>query len=69
MHLTKFRKNNRLTKGAPAIAMLQDESVDMATVSLTAKPFLFPCRATADLVALADDVAMAEAYVVGMVAP
>jgi hypothetical protein len=45
-----------------AAALLQAQSVDIATVESTAGPFLGPYRA-------ADDAAMAEAYVVGMVVP
>jgi hypothetical protein len=52
-----------------AAALLQAQSVDIATVESTAGPFLGPYHATVDLVALADDAAMAEAYVVGMVVP
>jgi hypothetical protein len=44
-------------------------SVDIATVESTAGPFLGPYCAAVDLVASADDAAMAEAYVVGMVVP
>jgi hypothetical protein len=52
-----------------AAALLQSWSVDIATAESTAGPFLGPYRATIDLVASADDTAMAEAYVVGMVVP
>jgi hypothetical protein len=52
-----------------AEALLQAHSVDIATVESTAGPFLGPYRAAVDLVATADDAAMAEAYVVGMVVP
>jgi hypothetical protein len=52
-----------------AVAMLQAQSVDIATVESTAGPFLGPYRAAVDLVASADDAAMAEAHVVGMVVP
>jgi hypothetical protein len=49
--------------------MLQAQSVDIATVESTAGPFLGPYRAAVVLAASADDAAMAEAYVVGMVVP
>jgi hypothetical protein len=52
-----------------AAALLQLQFVDIATVESTAGPFLGPYRAAVDLVASADDAAMAEAYVVGMVVP
>jgi hypothetical protein len=52
-----------------AAALLQAQSVDIATVESTAGPFLGPYRAAVYLVASADDVAIAEAYVVGMVVP
>jgi hypothetical protein len=52
-----------------AAALLQSRSIDIATVESTAEAFLGPYRAVVDLVASADDVAMAEAYVVGMVVP
>jgi hypothetical protein len=52
-----------------AMALLQSQSVDIATVESTTGPFLGPYRAAVDLVASADDAAMAEAYVVGMVVP
>jgi hypothetical protein len=53
-----------------AVAMRQEESIDVATVGSTPDvPFLRPYRASADLIALANDVVMAEAYVVGMVVP
>jgi hypothetical protein len=50
-----------------AVALLQAQSVDIATVESTAGAFLGPYRAIVDLVASADDAAMAEVYVVGMV--
>jgi hypothetical protein len=50
-------------------ALLQSQSIDITTIESTAGPFLGPYRAAIDLVASADDVAMAEAYVVGMVVP
>jgi hypothetical protein len=43
--------------------------VDIANVESTAEPFLGPYHAAVDLVASADDAAMAEAYMVGMVVP
>jgi hypothetical protein len=52
-----------------AVALLQAQSVDIATVESTAGPFLGPYHAAVDLVASVDDAAMAEAYVVGMVVP
>jgi hypothetical protein len=52
-----------------AAALLQAQSDDIATVESTAGPFLGPYRATVDLITSADDAAMAEAYVVGMVVP
>jgi hypothetical protein len=52
-----------------AVALLQLQSVNIATVESTTGPFLGPYRAAVDLVALADDAAMAEAYVVGMMVP
>jgi hypothetical protein len=52
-----------------AVALLQVQFVDIATVESTAGPFLRPYHAAVDLVASADDAAMAEAYVVGMVVP
>jgi hypothetical protein len=52
-----------------AAALLQAQSVDIATIESTAEPFLGPYRAAVDLVASTDDAAMAEAYVVGMVVP
>jgi hypothetical protein len=52
-----------------AAALLQAQSVDIATVESTAGPFLGPYRAAVDLIASVDDAAMAEAYVVGMVVP
>jgi hypothetical protein len=48
-----------------AVALLQSQSVNIATVESTAGPFLGPYHAADDLVASADDEAMAEAYVVG----
>jgi hypothetical protein len=50
-----------------AVALLQSQSVDIATVESTAGPFLGPYHTAIELVASADDVAMAEAYVVGIV--
>jgi regulator of protease activity HflC (stomatin/prohibitin superfamily) len=44
-------------------------SVNIATVESTAGPFLGPYHAVVDLVASANDAAIAEAYVVGMVVP
>jgi hypothetical protein len=44
--------------------MLQDHSIYVATVESTVGPLLGPYRAVADLVASADDAAMAEAYMV-----
>jgi hypothetical protein len=52
-----------------ATALLQSQSVDIATVESTVGPFLGPDRAAVDLVASSNDAAMAEAYVVGMVVP
>jgi hypothetical protein len=52
-----------------AAALLKAQSVDITTVESTAGPFLGPYRAAVDLVASADNAAMAEAYVVGMVVP
>jgi hypothetical protein len=52
-----------------AAAMLPAQSIDIATVESTAEPFLGPYRAAVDLVPSADDAAMAEAYMVGMVVP
>jgi hypothetical protein len=52
-----------------AVALLQSQSIDIATVESTAGPFLGPYHAAVDLVASADDAAMVEAYVVGMVVP
>jgi hypothetical protein len=52
-----------------AAAQLQPQYVDIATVESTAGPFLGPYRAAVDLVASADDTAMAKAYMVGMVVP
>jgi hypothetical protein len=50
-----------------AVALLQSQSFDVATFESMVGPFLGPYHATVDLVASADDAAMAEAYVVGMV--
>jgi hypothetical protein len=52
-----------------AAALLQAQSVDISTIESIVGPFLGPYHATVDLVASADDAAMAEAYVVGMVVP
>jgi hypothetical protein len=52
-----------------ATAMLKSQSIDIATIESTAGPFLGPYRDAVDLVASADNAAMAEAYVVGMVVP
>jgi hypothetical protein len=52
-----------------AVALLQGQSIHIATVESTAGPFLGLYHAAIDIVALADDAAMAEAYVVGMVVP
>jgi hypothetical protein len=52
-----------------AAALLQSQSVDITTVESTAGPFLGPYCAAVDLVASAEDAAMGEAYVVGMVVP
>jgi hypothetical protein len=52
-----------------AVAMLQDESIDVAIVVLMAGTFLSPYRAAANRVVLDDDAAMAKAYLVGMVMP
>jgi hypothetical protein len=52
-----------------AVALLQSQSIDIATVESTVGPFMGPYRAAADLVPSADDAAMAKAYVVGMVVP
>jgi hypothetical protein len=52
-----------------AVALLQAQSIDIATVESTVGPFLGTYRAAVDLVASADDAAEAEAYVVGMVVP
>jgi hypothetical protein len=51
------------------VALLQSQSVDIATVESTVGPFLGPYHAAVDLMASADNAAMAEAYVVGMVMP
>jgi hypothetical protein len=45
------------------------QSVDIATVESTAGPFLGSYRVAVDLIASANNAAMAEAYVVGMVVP
>jgi nicotinamide mononucleotide (NMN) deamidase PncC len=50
-------------------ALLQSQSVDIATVESMVGPILGPYRAAVDLVASADDATMAEAYLVGMVVP
>jgi hypothetical protein len=50
-----------------AAALLQSQSIDIATVESTSGPFMGPYRAAVDLVVSADDAAMVEAYVVGMV--
>jgi hypothetical protein len=47
-----------------AMALLQSQSVDIATIESTVGPFLGPYHAAVDLVASADATAMAEAYVV-----
>jgi hypothetical protein len=52
-----------------AVALLQVQFVDVATVESIVGPFLRPYHTAVDLVASADDAAMAEAYVVGMVVP
>jgi hypothetical protein len=52
-----------------AVALLQSQSIDIATVESTVGSFLGLYHAAIDLVASADDAAMAEAYVVGMVVP
>jgi hypothetical protein len=52
-----------------AAAMLQAQSIDIATIESTTGPFLGSYRAAVDLVASTDDATMAEAYVVGMVVP
>jgi hypothetical protein len=52
-----------------AAALLQSQSIDIATVESTVGPIWGPYRAAVDLVASADDAAMAEAYLVGMVVP
>jgi hypothetical protein len=46
-----------------------DKSVDVAMVISKAGTFLWSYHAIVDLISLADDAAMAEAYVVGMVVP
>jgi hypothetical protein len=51
------------------VALLQSQSIDIATVESTAGPFLGSYHAAVDLVASANDAAMAEAYVVGMGVP
>jgi hypothetical protein len=50
-----------------AVALLQSQYIDIAIIESTTRPFLGPYRAAVDLIASADDAAMAEAYVVGMV--
>jgi hypothetical protein len=50
-----------------AVALLQAQSVDVATVESMAGPFLGPYRVTVDLVTSEDDAGMAEAYLVGTV--
>jgi ATP/maltotriose-dependent transcriptional regulator MalT len=50
-------------------ALLQSQSVDITTVESTVGPFLGPYRTAVDLIMSADNVAMAKAYVVGMVVP
>jgi hypothetical protein len=52
-----------------AVAFLQAQSVDVATIRSTAGPFLGPYLVATDLVSSADNTAMAEAYVVGMAMP
>jgi hypothetical protein len=47
--------------------LLHSQSIDIATVKSTAGPFLRPYHASVNFVTSADDVDMAEAYVVGMV--
>jgi hypothetical protein len=51
-----------------AMALLQSQSVDVATVE-SAEPFLGPYHAAVDLVTSTDAAAMADAYMVGMVVP
>jgi hypothetical protein len=53
-----------------AVAMLQEQALNVATVgSMAVRPFLSPYRATADLIAEADDAKVAEASVVAMAVP
>jgi hypothetical protein len=52
-----------------AVALVQAQSIDIATIESMAGPFLGLYRAAVDLVASADDAAEAEAYVVGLVVP
>jgi hypothetical protein len=52
-----------------AVALVQVQFVDVATVESTVGPFLKPYHAAVNLVASADAAAMAEAYVVRMVMP
>jgi hypothetical protein len=52
-----------------AVALLQAQSIDIATVESMVHPFLGPYHATVDLVASADDATETEAYMVGMVVP
>jgi hypothetical protein len=51
------------------VALLQAQSIGIATVESTAGPFFGPYHAAVDLVASADDATMAKAYMVGMVVP
>jgi hypothetical protein len=51
------------------VALLQAQSIGIATVESTAGPFFGPYHTAIDLVAWADDATMAKAYVVGMVVP
>jgi hypothetical protein len=62
-------QHKEVVEVAEDAALLQAQSVDITTVESTAGPFLGPDRAAVDLVASADDAAMAKAYVVGMVVP
>jgi hypothetical protein len=52
-----------------AVAFLQAQSIDVATIRSTTGPFLGPYRVTTDLVSSAYNTAMVEAYVVGMSMP
>jgi hypothetical protein len=52
-----------------AVALLQDQSIDVAMVGSTTRAFLGLYRAFTDLVATADDTTMVVVYVVGMVVP